>query len=470
MQNQTNKQPIGSLQAADNGAHNKLYRTIWRWHFYAGLFCIPFILTLAVSGTIYLFKPQIDNWVEKPYMNLEVLAKRSSAQQQIAAAQAALPNSSFSSYRLPKNEKEAVVITLKHKGENVLVYINPYTLDVLKQIAVNAQFIRVVREFHGELLLGNTGSVLVELAGCWAIVMIVSGLYLWWPRSAKGLAGIIYPRLTRGGRIFWRDLHAVTGIWVSFFTLFLLISGLPWALVWGSAFKELRSLGQPAAVQQSWEIRSADKVAEANIQSEPNVQSEHSEHDHHAMGGVSDSAEIRILSEHLLAQAQALNFAPPVELGLARNSEDKWQVSSQHQNRMLRADAVFDANTEQQISLRTFADKSALDQTISVGISAHEGQLFGWFNQLLSLLTTIGLTLVSITGFILWRKRKPDQVLGAPPPMQNARVTKTVWLITLGLALFLPLLAISLLVLTILEYTCIRRIPSLRNWLGMTSA
>ena len=32
-----------------------LYRTIWRWHFYAGLFVLPFILILSVTGSIYLF-------------------------------------------------------------------------------------------------------------------------------------------------------------------------------------------------------------------------------------------------------------------------------------------------------------------------------------------------------------------------------------------------------------------------------
>lgn len=39
---------------------NRFYRTVWRWHFYAGLFVVPFMLTLAATGIIYLFKPQLD--------------------------------------------------------------------------------------------------------------------------------------------------------------------------------------------------------------------------------------------------------------------------------------------------------------------------------------------------------------------------------------------------------------------------
>ena len=40
------------------------YRTIWRWHFYAGLLCLPLVLWLAVTGPIYLFKPQVDAWLD----------------------------------------------------------------------------------------------------------------------------------------------------------------------------------------------------------------------------------------------------------------------------------------------------------------------------------------------------------------------------------------------------------------------
>ena len=43
------------------------YRTVWRWHFYAGLFCLPFIIVLSLTGAIYLFKPQIDAWLDRLY-------------------------------------------------------------------------------------------------------------------------------------------------------------------------------------------------------------------------------------------------------------------------------------------------------------------------------------------------------------------------------------------------------------------
>src|SRR6202011_5481592 len=98
----------------------------------------------------------------------------------------------------------------------------------------------VVLKLHGELLIGDVGSWIVELAASWAVIMILTGLFLWWPRNASGLAGVLYPRLRKGQRTFWRDIHAVTGIYVSFFALFLLFTGLPWAKGWGAYLKAAR--------------------------------------------------------------------------------------------------------------------------------------------------------------------------------------------------------------------------------------
>jgi hypothetical protein len=39
---------------------NALYRAVWRWHFYAGLLVIPFLMALAITGCIYLFDDEIN--------------------------------------------------------------------------------------------------------------------------------------------------------------------------------------------------------------------------------------------------------------------------------------------------------------------------------------------------------------------------------------------------------------------------
>jgi len=434
------KQPKSNLNKG-------LYCIIWRWHFYAGLLCIPLIITLAISGGIYLFKPQIDSWIDAPYQNLAVTAKRSTANQQINAALMALPGSRFSSYQLPEHAQQAVVVHLLYHGRRMLVYVNPYNLQVLKKIDYEDQFIRMVRTFHGELLAGDVGSVIVELAACWAIVLILTGLYLWWPRSSRTLAGVVYPRLRQGRRVFWRDLHAVIAIWISSMVLFLLITGLPWTLVWGSAFKELRQWNVPI-VKQDWTLSRAEENTNT----------------------VKMSVARPNLSETLLARSMVLNVAPPALLSVSRKDSNIWKLKSRHQNRPLRIEAWLNGETGEIIRKESFNERPVIDRVIGIGVAAHEGQLFGWFNQLLGVITALGLVLMSISGFVLWQRRKPVGSLGAPPLLPNVRVGKIVVMITLLLAAVLPLLAISILVILLVEWFVLKRIEPSRKWLGLQTS
>src|SRR3546814_2780990 len=93
----------------------------------------------------------------------------------------------------------------------------------LGSLAPESRLMELDKRIHGQLLLGKRGSWLVELAASWAIVLMLSGLYLWWPRG-RGLAGVVWPRLKSGRQVVWRDLHAVTGFWVSGLALVLLIT------------------------------------------------------------------------------------------------------------------------------------------------------------------------------------------------------------------------------------------------------
>ncbi|EZP72028.1 hypothetical protein BV96_02159 [Sphingomonas paucimobilis] len=100
---------ILSAAAAMPPSAGAAYRTTWRWHFYAGLFVLPFILILSVTGSIYLLKPQIDRWEERAYQGLPMLDAVSPGRQ-LAAALAASPGMRFNYYRLPERPGDAAMI------------------------------------------------------------------------------------------------------------------------------------------------------------------------------------------------------------------------------------------------------------------------------------------------------------------------------------------------------------------------
>ena len=174
------------------------YRVIWRWHFYAGLFCLPFIVVLCLSGAVFLFKPQINAFLDRPYDHLALRGEAKSLDEQVAAAQATMPDARLISIELRDDPTDAARVHLMTgdpaKGEFELyrVLVRPDTLEILKKEAENWTPVEIARNIHGELLLGTPGNIAVELAGAWAIVMVVTGLYLWWPRDGRGAAGVFY--------------------------------------------------------------------------------------------------------------------------------------------------------------------------------------------------------------------------------------------------------------------------------------
>lgn len=174
----------------------------------------------------------------------------------------------LNAYQLPDGPTQVAQVLLGKGDALQRVYVDPLTAKVLHSVPEDQRLTRQLFHLHGELLMGSVGSALVELAACWTIVMLLSGLYLWWPRGGR-LAGVLYPRLSQRGRLFWRDLHAVVGVWVSLFAVLLILSGLPWATVWGGTLKELRQWVARHAIEQDWATGRASELAQRRAMNMP---------------------------------------------------------------------------------------------------------------------------------------------------------------------------------------------------------
>lgn len=378
------------------------WRGLWRWHFHAGLLCIPIVIVLAVTGSIFLFKPQIDAFADRDVDSLALSGRRAVAERHIDAALASLPGSKLFVYEVPQEADDAVRVHLYGPdGAGRIVYVHPETLAVLKSVPHASRLTEVVRTIHANLLAGTTGAVLIELAAGWAVVMILTGLFLWWPRESRGFGGALYPRLRRGNRVFWRDLHAVTGVWISLFALFLLVTAQPWTTVAGAGIGKIRS----------WVTTSARDWSQGG-QKPPAVDP----HAEHRQLGPSEAIATPLTVDQVIARIAPLRLDPPVRLYLPNENQPQWRVRSETQNRPRVRELTLDRHTGEILEDKGFAQKNALDKTIQVGIAAHEGQLFGLANQLLGLFTALGLLTLCVSALVMWWRRRPDGSLGVPAP------------------------------------------------------
>ena len=133
------------------------YRTVWRWHFYAGLFSIPFVIWLSITGSIYLFRPQIERWLDRPYDQLTFTGPLRGPAAQTEAALAAVPGSNLHYYQLPRTPRSAVQIIVGRGPAEYRVYVNPQTLRILSVQQEEHRPMRILFHLHGELLMGARG-------------------------------------------------------------------------------------------------------------------------------------------------------------------------------------------------------------------------------------------------------------------------------------------------------------------------
>ena len=413
-----------SASTEANGKNGAIYQTVWRLHFYAGLFVVPVVLLLAVTGAIYLFKPHLepilyqDAWfTEVPQTSISPTSL--SIDQQLRHAKAAYPEMRFSGIQRFSDPTRTTEFSARQNSQTTLVYLSPYSGAITGQIDRDQMLMRRVRNLHGELMLGTIGSAIVELAACWTVVLLTSGLYLWWPRGKSKWKGVFWPRRTAGKRIFWRDIHAVVAVYSSIIILTLIMTGLPWSNVWGGAFKRsLAATGQaqPAAASRRPKFQSTVSAATA----------------------IPVAKALEIAAEH--------GMTGDLSIKLPRGKKGAYSFAQQpldlSQHRFLHLDQY----TGAVLSKATWADFPVGAAAQTMGIRLHQGELFGVANLVIMLLACVALGIITVSGIVMWWCRRPKGQFAAPP--QGVRITrsKPMLLMTILFAIFFPLVGASVVV------------------------
>ena len=254
-------------------------------------------------------------------------------------------------------------------------------------------------------------------------------------------------------------------MWISGLALFLLLSGLPWAKFWGDYLKTARRLANSAVATQDWTngAEMGHTSADGHASSKGSGQ---------RSGGWSGRARGATPSDltpvdRIIATIQPLELLPPVVISPPARGSSDWTAKSTTANRPYRVHLVVDGKTGAIKDRKDFRDRQLIDRIVGTGIAAHEGRLFGWPNQLLGLITAVGLVLLSVSSVVLWWRRRDAGVLGAPKVLAKPRLSFGLLTLVILLGVYLPLFGASLLGVLLLETLILRRIPPVRDWLGL---
>ena len=429
------------------------YRTLWRWHFYAGLFVMPFLVVLAITGTIYCFQPQIEPLL---YPHRLVVTPGASARLSedalLARARAAMPPEAVATTaRIAASaERSAEFIFRLPNGHSESVYVNPYNGTVLGTLDVDRRFMQIDRMIHRKLLLGKPGELLMELVACWTLVMIGTGIALWWPRERASLRTALVPDLTRRGRPLWKSIHATLGIWLAIGALAFIMTGLPWTGSWGKQFKALATsvkLGSPPGTWGGLKLRSdvpersaapganAQQEASSGMDSMPGMTMDEmplprvpwavgAVHVPNAPHSGAPGVKPRSVAQ-IVAQMRSSGLADGYDIALPRSPEGVYTVSYFPADPKLERTVYIDQYSGAVLKDIRYRDYGELGKAVSYGTSLHMGRYFGVANQIVCSALSLGLAALAITGCVMWWKRRPSGTLGAPtrecaaPPMRG---------------------------------------------------
>lgn len=438
------------MTLSENGkapvAPNAVYAAFWRWHFYAGLAILPVLMMMALTGGLYLFKAEISDAIYRPLVFVERSAQTTPAQDWVRAAERAEHGRAIQLAPPAAPDRSARVV-VETAGVKRDVYVDPHDARVLGATSAGG-IMQTVIGLHSLIIAGLIPNLLIELIAGWAIVMIATGVFLWWPRGQGG--GVVTVRSTPAKRLFWRDLHAVTGAFAGLIILFLAVTGMTWSGFWGKEVRDLTNAAgwgkpEPPATAQVSGGEHAEHKAEADTAHALPWALHGTEMSmHHSMDHMMTMARPSI--DQMVAKVDAAGMPRPYVLTLPKDPDKAW-VASRGLRRAEETRALYlDGATGAVIFDVPYVRYGPVAKAVQWGVATHMGDEYGPINRFVMLAGCIAVWLLGVSAVVMWWKRRPKGRLAAPARPADRRAYAGLLAVVLPLAILYPLVGASLIV------------------------
>jgi uncharacterized iron-regulated membrane protein len=456
-----------------------LYARVWRWHFYAGLYVAPFVIMLSVTGLVQLSKGQLDAWLYADRIFVPTPGPaRLSIDEQLHAVGRAFPDRTLVQVTPAFDVARSAEVLTTKDGVNAAVFVDPTSGVVLGDVYDSRRPGVVALLVHGTLLAGRLGDWLIEIAAGLGVVLVVSGLYMWWPRSGWTSA-LKIARAPR--RLVMRDLHKMVGIVLAPVFVFYLITGLTWTEVWGERFTQAwstfpaeRSAPAGATSSDSHAAPTHGDVLNSpgrqgapwGIEQTP-VPASH-QHNNHGSPQTGDVSSRRVNADQAIAVAQEHGIGERFIVRVPVGASGVWTISATGMSGL-----ITDARDELTVHVDQysgevrgvigFSDYSLAAKAMAVSVPLHQGS-FGVWNVLTAAFVCLAVLALVITGLLTWWWRRPAKVwrLAAPPLPHGMPPPRVALTTAIVIGLSFPLVGVTFLTLAVFDSLIVQRIPKLR--------
>lgn len=407
---------------------DSFFRRVWRWHFWAGLVACPVLLVVALTGALYTFREEIEDWQQADVRLVEPVGERRPLSEQIATVKAAHPDWKPTRVTLPADPRKSTVVQVERpgaeKGALPAVFVYPYTAAVIADGDVRSPFFSTVLTLHRSLFAGTFGRLVVELTTSWTLVLLVSGVFLWWPDRWSRVWGVWLPRLRSNPYVVLRDLHTVGGVILAPVIALIAFTGLFFTVVWLWSFNGVSN----GAGNFPRDLLAAPPSQAQSAKATP----------------VSVDVAVAAARERFPHQTLSLTLPKKPTDSFAFTARSRGGPS-------VDGSVAVDQYTGAVLSDKRAEHLSAVEQARLYVLPIHMGTIGGTATKVLALVACLVLAGLGVSGMWMWLARRPAGRTGFPRASE-ARVPKLVVVLILLLAVALPTVGLSLVVVLAAEW------------------
>ena len=389
-------------------------------HLWLGLISGIIVVIISITGCIYVFEKEIKS-VTQPYQFVAAQQKaylppselKAIAEKYEFGAKAGKGPNKMAGVQYPGVGKAAIATYRSKEKGYMMIYMNPYSGEVLKAKELDKDFFRIVLEGHYNLWLPRPiGQPIVAWAVGIFVILLITGIIMWWPKNLKKA------NRDKSFKVKWSasfkrvnyDLHNVLGFYVWMIALIIAITGLFWGFKWvpkaiywvasaGKAMPERREkifsdttfLLTAAAVKPA--AAPIDKVWQQMLQ------------EYKGQGGVTINFPAK--------QSDAIGIYYNPDPGVYYKSHSRY----------------FDQYTTKEIKgknmyAKAYSETTAAEKVIRMNYDIHVGAILGIPGKILAFFASFICASLPITGFIIWWGKKKKSKKKAHPKKRKEVLSK----------------------------------------------
>ncbi|MGD1945770.1 MAG: PepSY-associated TM helix domain-containing protein [Croceivirga sp.] len=263
------------------------------------------------------------------------------------------------------------------------VHLNPYSGKILKIENTQWEFFHVVQMIHTTLFLGHVGTIIMSFSVLAFVILLFTGIVLWWTVNKKALklgTSFGWTSKTRWRRKNY-DLHKILGFYSSWISIVIAVTGLVWA------FKCVDS-----GVQ--WLANGGQTIVSKPVVYKP---SSTMKTVHNGLDKIFDS---------IPKQYPNATYA---FISLPKDSIAPYYTYVREHENINEYIASYDQHSGERVELSSFDKLSIGEKIRSLNYSIHVGSILGVPGKILAFFASLISASLPVTGFLIWwgrRKRK----------------------------------------------------------------